>query len=374
MIYPSAGKALSFKAYSYTIAAMGGLMAIILVLGNYPAFIEKYYSGGLYRLIGSLWHFLLGWVHLSVGDIFYAAIIACLIKSLLNLIANLVRKQWKQLLVDFLKLVIGLQIFICGFYLLWGLNYSRPPAAEIFQLPDSSYTTAQLQSITHLLIDSANKQRYLLTKANLHSSNRTVFISAVEAVKGLKALHVAFQSYSPSAKPSLFTPVLNYMGTAGYFNPFSSEAQVNYSMPLVNKPLTACHEMAHQMGFAREDEANFIGFLAGINSADRLLRYSAYYLATQEFMQQVYLRDTVAFHQLKSQLSTPVKSDMKVERLYWQHYQSRLSYFLSIFYDGFLKANKQPEGMRTYNRMVNLTMAYYKKGKSRINPTTNGLP
>jgi hypothetical protein len=372
MIYTSAGKALSFKVYIYTIAALGGLMAVIFILGNYPAYIEKYYSGGLYRLIGSLWHFLLSWAPFSVGDVFYAVLIAFLIKGLFSFIANLGRMQWRKLLVNFLKLIIGLQIFICAFYLLWGLNYSRPPAAEVLQLPDSSYNTAQLVSITHLLIDSANKQRSLLTSTDSQNSNKTIFKSAVKAIKDISALHVAFKTYYPAAKPSLFTPVINYMGTAGYFNPFSSEAQINYSMPTVNKPLTACHEMAHQMGFAREDEANFIGFLAGINSADRLLRYSAYYLAMQEFLQQIHRRDTVAFNRLKAQMSTPVKDDIKAERLYWQHYQSRLSYFLGIFYDGFLKVNKQPEGIRTYNRMVNLTMAYYRKGISKINLTTNG--
>jgi hypothetical protein len=218
-----------------------------------------------------------------------------------------------------------------------------------------------LNATTNLLIDSANTRRSMLQPIDELRNNSAIFHSAEQAIKLLGKKHPAFQSYFPAAKSALFTPVLNYMGTAGYFNPFTGEAQVNYNMPLVNRPVTACHEMAHQMGFAREDEANFIGFVAGINSTDRLLKYSAYYMAMEEFLHQVRRRDTVLFHHLKERISVPVKQDMKADRAYWLRYQNQIGYITGLFYDQFLKANKQSDGLRSYNRMINLTLAYYKK-------------
>jgi hypothetical protein len=68
---------------------------------------------------------------------------------------------------------------------------------------------------------------------------------------------------------------------------------MNYQMPVFNRPFVACHEMSHQMGYGAEDEANFVGFLAATGSDDRLLRYSAYNVAVNEFMHTVRYTDTV---------------------------------------------------------------------------------
>jgi hypothetical protein len=361
MINTGAKKALSAKQHLYVIAGLSLFLLALFIFGNYSYTVEKWYTQGFYRFISYLTHWLLGWVPFSVGDILYTFIILYFIYFIVQLIRLVVSKKWRTLDLRALKLIIGIQVFIISFYLFWGLNYSRPPAADILNLPDDPYTLAQLSATTNLLIDSANTQRSILQPIDEQKDNSAIILSAEQAIKRLGKKHPVFQSYFPAAKPALFTPVLNYMGTAGYFNPFTGEAQVNYNMPLVNRPVTACHEMAHQMGFAREDEANFIGFVAGINSTDRLLKYSAYYMAMEEFLHQVRQRDTVLFQHLKERISVPVKQDMKTDRAYWLRYQNQIGYITGLFYDQFLKANKQPDGLRSYNRMINLTLAYYKK-------------
>lgn len=368
MINSGSGKSLNAKQLLLVIAGLFLLLLLLFTAGKYSDFIEANYSTGLYRYISRIWHFTLGWIPFSIGDVFYTAIILLVLWFIWTLIRNLIRKQYRQAGLGLLKFIIGLQLFITAFYLLWGMNYFRPPAAKILSLQNSTYTFSQLQTVTRLLIDSTNANRLALTTLQQGQNNKVIYQDAVLAIKQLAYRNQSFQTFYPAVKPSLFTPIINYMGTAGYFNPFSGEAQVSYAMPIVNRPVTACHEMAHQMGFAREDEANFVGFLVGEKSTDRLLRYSAYYMAMQEFMDQVYRRDTVVYHQLKTYIAQPVKNDIKADRLYWEHYQNQLGYLSSLFYDRFLKINNQPEGLRTYNRMINLTMAYYQKKLPLLNP------
>jgi len=346
------------------------LLLLLFMAGSYPEFIENYYARYVYQCIGFLMHLLLGWIPFSLGDFFYTVVVIITLIYTGKLIGKLFKRQYRQAGTNLLKLSIGLQLFIAAFYLMWGMNYFRPPAAKILNLPNSTYTFDRLQTITRLLIDSANINRSLLP-GRLNAGNDTIYKRAVLAIKQLGRQHKALQSNFPTVKPAIFTPVINYMGTAGYFNPFSSEAQINYAMPIVSRPVTACHEMAHQMGFAREDEANFVGFLAGKNSADRLLRYSAYYMAMQEFMHQVYRRDTIVYRQLKAKLLPAVSNDIKEENEYWERYQNQLGYLSGMFYDRFLKINNQPEGLRTYNRMINLTVSYYDK-TIPLKPTEGG--
>ncbi|MDT3402429.1 DUF3810 domain-containing protein [Mucilaginibacter terrae] len=361
MFKPRTQKAFNLQQYLLCIAALTLLLIALFTAGNFPGIIERYYTNGVYIPVSAILHFLLGWLPFSLGDVFYTIIILLFIYSLYRFIINLFQKQFRLIGIGALRFIISLQLFIATFYLLWGMNYSRPPAAQILNLQDSTYTLSELKSVTSMLIDSVNARRAALQHTDTLKSNEAIYQTSVRAIKSAGNTNPALKSYFPEAKSSLFTPVINYLNTAGYFNPFTGETQVNYSMPLLNKPITACHEMAHQMGFAREDEANFIGFMAGKESPDRLLRYSAYYMAMEEFTRNVYHRDSISFKQLKLRLSPAVKQDLKTDQAYWMRYQNQLSYVSSLFYDNFLKANNQPQGLRTYNRMIILTMAYYKK-------------
>jgi hypothetical protein len=76
--------------------------------------------------------------------------------------------------------------------------------------------------------------------------------------------HPYFKYKVLSVKKSLFSVPLTYMGFGGYLNPFTNEAQVNDLLPMYTFPLTTAHEMAHQIGFASENECNFIGVLASV--------------------------------------------------------------------------------------------------------------
>jgi hypothetical protein len=255
--------------------------------------------------------------------------------------------------------VIGVQAAILIFYLFWGMNYFRPSAAERLNLRDTGYTTAQLTTVTCRLIDSANLCRSRITPADMQQGNSAIYQTAVKAMLSLSADSVNFRTYSPGIKPSLLTPFMNYLGTSGYYNPFTSEAQLNYQMPYFERPAVACHEMSHQLGYGAEDEANFSGFLAGVGSKDRLLRYSAYQLALAECMRALRYRDTTANNELKKCISPDVRNDFKMERAYWLAYRGKIEQISSFFYNDFLKANNQPHGLDTYNQMVLLVVAWY---------------
>lgn len=344
------------------VAILALIVAIYLlnVFADHPKAVEKYYSEGLYPFLCHILHPIFNLFPFSFGDVLYLAVIVYLIYALIRLIALCIKKRFMQ--AGLLATGVGIGVFaaVLTFYLFWGLNYFRPSAGELLNLRDSTYTKAELQKVTTILIDSANASRARVTLADLQRGNDSIYKTAVRAVVKLSGTSAGFSTYSPAVKPSLLTPLLNYISTSGYYNPFTGEAQMNYQMPVFNRPFVACHEMSHQMGYGAEDEANFVGFLAASRADDKLLRYSAYNVAVNEFMHTVRYTDTVVFKQLRTRISPAVLADFKEERLYWLSYQNKLNTFTSIFYDNFLKVNNQPQGLDTYNRMVLLIMAMYK--------------
>ena len=345
------------------IAIVGLALGLFLLmwLADYPNIVERYYSEGLYPFICRVLHPVFNLLPFSFGDVVYMAVIAWLFYAAYLLVKLCIKMRFKDAGLFLLKIIICIETALLVFYLFWGMNYFRVPAGERLHLQDTGYTTADLMAVTTILIDSANATRARLSPADLRQSNTAIYHTAIAAVQQLSADSVNFRTYYPGIKPSLLTPLLNYMGTSGYYDPFTGEAQMNYQMPLVSRPVTACHELSHQMGYAFEDEANFAGYLAGIGSKDRLLRYSAYNLAVGEFMLDLYFRDSLANKKLKPLISLAVHNDYKVERAYWRGYQTRLNAISGVFYDHFLKANNQPQGLKTYNNMVLLVMAMYRK-------------
>jgi hypothetical protein len=344
-----------------TIASLAVVWFLLMLLADHPHAVERYYSNGLYPVICHILHPVFNLFPFSVGDLFYIAVIGYLVFALVKLIRLAIKREWKSAGLFLLGLTIGVQVFALAFYLFWGMNYYRLSAAERLNLPDSGYTVADLKSVTAMLIDSANACRVRINNTDLQQGNTAIYKTAITAVTALSSGPAYFHTYSPQIKPSLLTPLLNYIGTSGYYNPFTTESQINYQMPAFLRPFVACHEMSHQMGYGPEDEANFVGFVAGTQSNDRLLRYSAYYLGVEEFMFALKHQDSIARKELKKRISPQVLNDFKTEREYWISYEGKVEVLSSFFYDNFLKANNQPKGLRTYNQMIWLVMGWYKR-------------
>lgn len=339
------------------------LVAVILIniAAGHTLFIEKYYSNGLYVGVCHVLHPLMNIFPFSVGDILYILVVLWLIYALVQMVRFLVKRRFRELLKLFLTLVIGIQSSIVIFYLFWGLNYFRQPAAIRLQLRDTSYTVDDLKSVTLMMIDSANFYRTKVDTQDMQLGNTAIIQMATLAIDQMGLSNQAFRIYKPKLKRSLISPLLNYLSTSGYYNPFTSESQINYQMPVFIRPFVACHEISHQIGFAFEDEANFAGFVAGTQSHDYLLRYSAYYVGMQEFLHALHRQDSVTFKTLKPCISPKVKHDLLTEFDYWRKYEGQISWLSSIFYNDYLKANNQPKGLATYNQMIRLAMALYKK-------------
>jgi hypothetical protein len=349
------------KSKAVIIASLTAAIVLLMILANYPQLIERYYSEGFYPFVCHVLHPVFNVFPFSFGDLLYISVIIYLIYALFRLVKLALKKEYKSVGMLLLKLVIGVQTGILIFYLFWGMNYFRPSAGERLNLRDTNYTTANLKAVTTMLIDSANATRVRVTASDLSQKNDVIYKTAILAVNRLSTTSVHFYTYKPGIKSSIITPLMNYMGTSGYYNPFTGESQMNYEVPVFERPLIACHEMSHQMGYGAEDEANFVGFLAGVGSRDRLLRYSAYQLAVGEFMRALRYRDSTQSKSLRPRISPAVINDFKTERKYWLSYQSKIDVISGFFYDKFLKANNQPQGLGTYNRMVLLVMALYKE-------------
>ena len=99
---------------------------------------------------------------------------------------------------------------------------------------------------------------------------------AIGAMQNLGKSYAQLDGYYPRPKAMFFSDFMCQMYMCGYYFPFSMEANYNDVMSIMKKPATMCHELAHIRGYIYEDEANFIAFLACVESDDAAFQYSGY--------------------------------------------------------------------------------------------------
>lgn len=330
------------------------LVAIWLLFRNFPHITEKFYSLFLYPIIAQIFHFLFGWLPFSVGDIFYTVLIGFVI---FYLVKN--RKKIRQQPIIFLgkATFFGVQL-IFVFFLLWGFNYFRLPLEKSLKVAQEHSKVALFRS-TQKLVNKANVLHLQLTlnadeKVVYKQSLQDIYQEAFRCFSTDFIIPLAFEYRYKSVKNSLYSPLLTYMGYSGYLNPFTNEAQVNALMVGYSLPVTACHEIAHQMGYAAENEANFIGYVMAKQSQDLYFQYSATLFALKYLLAEVRKNDTQKYNEFIGQLRQGIFENYKEVRQFWQQYQNLAEPLFKASYDAFLKANNQQEGIRSYDFVTKL--------------------
>lgn len=331
----------------------------------YPTWVERNYSRGLYPFISKVQRFLFGWLPLSVGDLFYAFLVLVVLYKTFQFMKAIIKKRvTRQYFVAGLQQAIFFMLFIYVFFnLLWGLNYNRKGIAYQLQLDVKPYTTADLDTLTSVIQKRVNYFAGFVTEAQRDSfdKKKQLFASACDAYREA-ARTWAFMEYQPrSIKPSIYSYLGNYLGFQGYYNPFSGEGQVNTTIPRFLEPFVTTHEMAHQLGYAKENEANFVGYLACRSYASNAFRYSVYFDMYNYSISELYRRDSVRAGAYQLTRHPQLVKDVQEYHTFFRRYSNVLQDIIMSGYGEFLRANNQPAGKGSYNEVVAWLIAYYKK-------------
>jgi hypothetical protein len=349
------------------------LALLIYVFSLFPAHVEKWYSLELYPAISISLRLITRWIPFSLGDLLYSFIFILLIINLIKSIKRIYKKDFsKAIFLNFLFRLVKIVLwFYIIFKMVWGLNYDRLGIAHQLLISKQSYTKEEVTILTNQLIDKVNEYRRELKDTVLPvRSLDSIYKEAYQAYQ-TASYEFAFLNYrNRSVKGSLFSVIGDYMGFSGYYNPFTGEAQLRTDIPRVLIPYIACHEMAHQLGYASESEANFVGYLAASASKDPYFLYSVYldmfsYAQGEEIFLYGKEKDFKQFEQVIKQnrmrLDTLVKQDRRAIREFFNKRKNRISPAVSNLYDQYLKMNKQSEGVNSYNEVIGWLIAYQKK-------------
>ncbi|MDQ0784491.1 hypothetical protein QF044_004345 [Chryseobacterium sp. W4I1] len=298
-----------------------------------------------------------GWIPFSFGDLMYILLGIFIVHSLILCCKKKSRSK------AILKLLFVLNIFYFIYQICWGMLYFQTPIIKKL----SSQKEPEINKAKKLALRYLEKCKS--TRQSVQEDKNGIFI--ITDLNAVQTEILQQQAQLPkyisdkeapqinAFKPSLFKNVMNFTGILGYYNPFTAEAQYNSGLPHTFIPFTCAHESSHQLGFAREQEANFVGYLIGVRSGNSDLRYSTEYFTLKSLLRFISEQDPEFVKSILRQYSPAMQRDRRYERSFIFRHQGWLDDFFGFTNNLFLKSNQQ-EGAVTYSYFIDLLLNYEK--------------
>ena len=313
----------------------------------FPEAVECLYSRSVYQYIArvqSLFN-----APFSLSELIISLFIIFLMSRAILSFVRFVRG--KTAFKDFAKKTLKGTFLYCGvvdflFIFLWGFNYNRKPVAELVDLKEAAASPEHIAACLDALAERSGELAPLVARN-------------VDGIFCLSDTARASVSLQAKACTSIFSKAMSKAGIGGFYFPFTGEANYNSCLPESDIPFTAAHESAHRMGFAKENDANFVAYIMCRESPLADIRYSAELTAVSYLLAALKSADEDLYKEKLPLINQFVKCDIKNKQQFWRSNRGWFMDFSEKWNDIFLKTNFQKDGNKSYGRFAEMLLSLY---------------
>jgi len=344
-----------------SLAAISGIILFIATTSaEFASFFDKYICGTVRAVLA----FLTNIIPFSLAELLILFIPIAVALLIIYAIKNR-SFSLRAVISYFVSLLACASVIFTLFVFSFGVGYHVPSLYDRFDIPKNGVDADSLR-VTALKL--ATKTNQLAVQIDYAADGASVMPYSlaemndklIDTYKVICKEYDFVQGFSSNVKPVLMSVPMSYTHTTGVYTFFTGEANLNVDFPDYTLPYTTAHELAHQRGISRENEANFIAFLVGINTDDNYIQYSAYLNMFEYVAAALYSADVDMYNQVYSMLSDEVKGEMAAySRFYDKYRDSKAGEVSSAINNAYLVANGTVEGTKSYGLVVDLTVAYF---------------
>lgn len=362
-------RAASRRRYPWLMLLLPAALILQFVSSRNISATEEIYSRRIYPVLAAVFSLPARYIPFPAAELIAALLAAFFVFILLRGTVRLFRRGPRVLAGGLAKLAAFLCAAYFLFVVLWGLNYCRAPLAETLGLDASSPSETELYSALDSEISAVNS---LCGSIDYTSSGASGYDGGFDGMRlqvnaGFDALESSlmqsdryFAHVRSSPKSVFGSQYMAYTGISGIFVPFTYEPCICTDCPSFTLPFTISHETAHLKGYAREEEANMLAYLACCANPDVYYRYSGHLNAFIYLYDALYPTggDTLRTHVAK--LDRRAAKDVNIYFAYLRAHEGRAENTATKINDNYLKAQGQT-GVASYDRFVVLLCAENKK-------------
>lgn len=306
-----------------------------------PRFVEDVYAGGVYAHLNAALVPVANAVPFALGDLEAAALAGLLVWG-----AALALRR-RRALAALAHAAGGAAAVVIAFNLLWGWNYRRAPVAARVDFDAARVTPERVAAFARRLADILNGD---VRAAHDRAGTESPAAMRAELARAFLPVVARLGDAWPVAltvpKTTLASRLYELAGVGGQYDPFAFETLLDPALLPFEAPRALAHEWAHAAGFGDEGDANVIGTLACLRSADPLIRYSAAYWTYGEVPEDVRAR---------LRLAPAVSADFAAGRARFERtYDPHVFRWSWLVYDRYLRANGVTGGVVSYGRDLQL--------------------
>lgn len=370
------------KKRIYLLSLLPLSFSILLLVRNNANIAEYVFSQGIYKWLSQIISNITGIFPFSLMEFSLIVFILCsliyIIRYVITIISTI--KNNKKILgyrivEGILDIGCTISIILFMFVMLGGTNYYRYSFAEHSGLEVRESSVEELYELSNHLAQRASRIRNDLALLGAEDENGVLLVNTSgwkdigqlldEAMDNASVKYPVLGGNYGIPKSVLFSRFMSRMEITGIYWPFTIEANINTDTTQFTIPVTMGHEMAHQRGFMREDEANFIGYLICKESPNLIIQYSGIMLALSYSSTQLYKHDENLYYAVLDKYSQGMVQDVREDYYYWKQFEDTvISAVSSSMNDNYLKMNNQKDGVKSYGRMVDLLLAEYRAYKN----------
>ena len=369
MKWPLGQTARRFALAGALLALAGCLMLLFSQFGS--AFFPGYrsFSKAVEGALGAV----AGIAPCSIWDILAIPLALALVGSLVWCIVR--KRALGTWLATVCLVVAAMLLFLVG---AWGLNHYAPPLSEELSLDVREYSADELEQATAYYLEQAAAHAQSVPREDdMTLSGQDFYELAAIAGASYGSLgsdYPVFEGTQAPVKALLVAgePLLA-SGHTGIFWPFTGEANVPLNCATAELPFVMCHEAAHRLGIASEQEANFCAFLACTANDDERFIYSGYYNAfcyclnaladnypsRVQGLVETAIGDEVDPSNAKTYGSRLVLFDRHNTIEHYQTYKGPAEEVGTAVNDAYLKTFSEESGIKSYGEVVDYLIAWH---------------
>ena len=355
---------------------------VFQLLSLLPGLVEAVYARSLSPMIVRPLSFVTGLLPFSLVEVVaisYVVWMLVLLGRTGTLVVQKQRRLRNAVLGGSLRMARDAGVMMVLFYFLWGFNYARRPLDERLEWPEwSAPDIDELERLAVTAVEAANRAYF-----EIHEAEDAGVPTAMPADVG--ALDDALEEgWSKAAefldlpastgkrysrtKRLLLSPLVARLGIAGFYSPFTAEANVLRDSPVVSRSQSMAHEKAHQRGIGPESEASFLGFVAGALAPHPHARYSALVFAQGQLLRVLARSDREAAREVVANRFPGIRRDLEDLSEYWERFQGVGTTIGRAVNDRYLRTNRVRAGVRSYGLSVRLIITFAAQHDGRLVP------
>lgn len=350
--------------FSVIMFLLAGICAVLYLMQRLSSAFSDFFN----QHISSLFRRILAWVTCWFPFSLAEVLLILLPLAAILLIVFVIRKKcdtWRDVGIFCLTLLSVVALLFNLFVLNFSAGYCGTTLDQKLGITRSAVTAEELHRTALILADKVNEASALLDYDGNGSSEMPYSVKEMNALlldayDRVKEQYDFIDNFYSRVKPVMLSEPMSYTHITGVYSYFTGEANINVHFPDYCTPFTAAHELAHQRGVAREDEANFVAFLVCTASNDAYIRYSGYLNMYEYVMSALSRADSDMYAEAYYRVSANTRGELRAYAKFYEKYQENVAANISgAVNDTYLKT-QGTAGTRSYGLVVDLAVAYYR--------------